>query len=117
MIIIKGFCPLLGLAAMCLWGGKAIGQDSEDAIAGQALFETYQCWQCHSYQGQGGAHGPRIAPTLYPFEIFSQFVRRTNLMPAYSPNVLSDQDLRLIYEYVSSIPEPPPLEDIPKLTF
>jgi len=117
MIITKGFCPLLGLAAMCLWGGTAIAQDSEDAIEGQALFETYQCWQCHSYQGQGGAHGPRIAPTLYPFEVFSQFVRRTNLMPAYSPNVLSDQDLRLIYEYVSSIPEPPPLEDIPKLTF
>ena len=38
-------------------------------------------------------------------------------MPAYSPNVLSDEDLRLIYEYVRSIPEPPSLEDIPELTF
>ncbi len=117
MIITKDFYPILGLAAIFLCCGKAIGQDSEDVVTGQALYETYQCWQCHSYQGQGGAHGPRIAPTLYPFEAFSQFVRRTNLMPAYSPNVLSDQDLRLIYDYVRSIPEPPSLEEIPELTF
>ena len=42
--------------------------------------------------------------------------RHTNLMPAYSPNVLSDEKLRQIYEYVRSVPEPPALEDIPELS-
>jgi len=37
-------------------------------------------------------------------------------MPAYSPNVLSDEKLRQIYEYVRSVPEPPAVEDIPALS-
>ena len=84
---------------------------------GRALFASHQCWQCHGYEGQGSVAGVRIAPTLYPFEAFSRLVRYTNIMPAYSPNVLSEEQLRLIYAYVSSIPEPPPLEDIPGLDF
>ena len=47
----------------------------------------------------------------------ARLVRHTNLMPAYSPNVLSEEQLRLIYAFVQSIPEPPPLEDIPELDF
>ena len=58
----------------------------------------------------------RIAPTLYPFEAFEQLVRHTNIMPAYSPNVLSDEVLRQIYAYVQSVPEPPDLDDIPELS-
>ena len=57
----------------------------------------------------------RLTPMLYPFEAFAQLVRHTNLMPAYSPNVLSDENLRLIWEFVRAIPEPPALEDIPEL--
>lgn len=98
-----------------LWCGTGLTQDAVEA--GQALYESHQCWQCHGYEGQGGSAGVRIAPTLYPFEAFAQLVRHTNLMPAYSPNVLSDENLRLIWEYVRSIPEPPPLEEIPELSF
>lgn len=36
-------------------------------------------------------------------------------MPAYSPNVLSDEDLRMIYEYIQSIPKPAAVEDFPIL--
>jgi hypothetical protein len=39
----------------------------------------------------------------------------TNGFPAYSPNVMSDAQLQTIYEYISSIPEPPAVEDIPAL--
>lgn len=85
--------------------------------AGRALYESHQCWQCHGYEGQGSVAGVRVAPTLYPYEAFVQLVRHTNLMPAYSPYVLSDEQLRLIYAFVQSIPEPPPLEDIPELDF
>ncbi len=94
----------------------SFAQDADEAVsAGRALFTVNQCWQCHGYEGQGGA-AVRIAPTLYPFAAFARFVRHTNLMPAYSPNVLSDDQLRLIYEYVRSVPEPPAVEDIPELS-
>jgi len=101
----------LVVAAIALQGSLT---QAEDASDGAALYKANQCWQCHGYAGQGGP-AARIAPTYYPFEIFARFVRHPNLMPAYSPNVLSDQQLRKIYEYVRSIPEPPPLEDIPEL--
>ena len=99
---------------LCLEG--ALAQDTDQATSdGRALFIANQCWQCHGYEGQGGA-AVRIAPTLYPFEAFARLVRHTNLMPAYSPNVLSDEQLRQIYEYVRSVPEPPAVEDIPELS-
>ena len=75
---------------------------------------SYQCWQCHGYQGQGGA-AARIASIPYPFEAFAIFLRRPDVMPAYPPNLLGNQELRLIYEYVRSIPAPPALEEIPEL--
>ena len=109
----------LGLIA-ALVGSLAIpvlGPAQESAgtnATGQQLFERYQCWQCHGLEGQGGA-APRIGPTVYPFEAFAQLVRHTNLMPAYSPSALSDDNLRLIWEYVRSRPEPPAVEDIPAL--
>jgi mono/diheme cytochrome c family protein len=98
----------LGLA--CL----ATSATSVSADESRELYLSYQCWQCHGYEGQGGA-AARIASTAYPFDAFAQFVRHPNVMPAYPPNQLSDEQLRLIYEYVRSIPEPPALEDIAEL--
>ena len=112
-----------GLPILSLWAlGYAVAfpqepEGEEDVREGRALYESQQCWQCHGHEGQGSVAGVRIAPTLYPYEAFSQLVRHTNLMPAYSPNVLSDGQLRLIYAFVQSIPEPPPLENIPELDF
>ena len=112
---------LRGVPILLLWvlvPAAAFSQDPEDTVReGRALYESQQCWQCHGYEGQGSVAGVRIAPTLYPFEAFALLVRHTNLMPAYSPNVLSDEQLRLIYAFVRSIPEPPPLEEIPELDF
>ncbi len=92
-------------------------EPGDDVREGRALYVSQQCWQCHGHEGQGGVAGNRIAPTRYPYEAFARLVRFTNLMPAYSPKVLSDKQLRLIYAYVRSIPEPPPLEEIPGLDF
>jgi mono/diheme cytochrome c family protein len=65
------------------------------------------CYQCHGYAGQGGA-GARLARTAYSFEAFAALVRRpANEMPAYAPQVLDDGDLRSIYDYLRSLPEPP----------
>jgi mono/diheme cytochrome c family protein len=100
-------------ASLFVQTGSVSAQDGADE--GRELYMANQCWQCHGTEGQGGA-AVRIAPTLYPFEAFSQFVRHSNLMPAYSPNVLSDEQLRQIFEYVRTMPEPPELDDIPELS-
>ena len=113
----------LGLAVpvLLLWtlGSTPAWSDEpgDDVEEGLALYISQQCWQCHGYEGQGGVAGVRLAPTLLPYEAFARLVRFTNLMPAYSPRVLSDEQLRLIYAYVRSIPQPPPLEEIPELDF
>lgn len=86
----------------------AVAQQAEE----RNLYVAYGCFQCHGFEGQGGA-ALRIAPSAYPFEAFAQLVRRpSNEMPAYDPRELSDTDLRAIYRYVRSISEPPPLEDL-----
>lgn len=105
--------------SLCALGSTAaVTQETDDDVReGRALYDSHQCWQCHGYEGQGSVAGIRIAPTLYPYEAFARLVRHTNLMPAYSPNVLSEEQLRLIYAFVQSIPEPPPFEDIPELDF
>lgn len=82
-------------------------------------YETYvkfQCHQCHGHKGQGGKPGgPRIVALNYSFEAFAARTRHTNIMPAYSSEVLGDVELRTIYEYISSVPEPPDIEEIPML--
>ncbi len=81
---------------------------------GRALYLKYQCWQCHGYEGQGGA-AARIASKQYSFEAFARYVRHPNVMPAYPAEILTDADLRRILEFIMTIPDPAPLKDIPLL--
>ena len=107
---------LLTLAALA--SDTAFAQEPmADVSSGKALYDTFQCWQCHGYEGQGGRSGPRLVPSSYPYVVFNQVVRYTNLMPAYSPNELSDAQLKKIYEFVQSLPKPSALEDVSKLKF
>lgn len=107
------FFTLLGLAL--LFSHVVFAQESEsDVIAGKALYNSFQCWQCHGYEGQGGRSGPRIVP-VDPYVVFSTFVRYTDLMPAYSPRELSDDQLKQIYAFVRSIPAPSPLEEVTRM--
>jgi len=79
---------------------------------GRDLYVANGCYQCHGYEGQGGA-ALRIAPSPYPFGAFAQLLRRpSNEMPAYSTKVLNDDDLRAIFEYVRSVLDPPAVTDI-----
>ncbi|MFQ5982162.1 MAG: c-type cytochrome [Woeseiaceae bacterium] len=109
----RRFFLALGCLAVAAGGVLAKELNSEDKT-GRELYISFQCWQCHGYEGQGGA-AARIATRSYPFEAFARFLRRPDLMPAYPPNLLDDEELRLIYEYLRSIPAPPPLEDVPEL--
>jgi ubiquinol-cytochrome c reductase cytochrome c subunit len=87
-----------------------------NAETGKKLFVSYGCWQCHGYEGQGGAAGPRLAPRPSPFAGFSRYVRRpTNQMPPYTEKVVPNADLEHIHAYLMSRPAAPPASSIPLL--
>ncbi len=102
------------LTVLCLAAMSLPAAADETVDEGRELYLSFQCWQCHGYEGQGGA-AARIASISYPVEAFARFLRNPKVMPAYPPSMLSDDEVRLIYDYVRSIPEPPALEDIPAL--
>jgi ubiquinol-cytochrome c reductase cytochrome c subunit len=74
---------------------------------GKKLFDSYGCYQCHGHDGHGGA-GARLAPNPIPFTQFSKYVRQpTGEMPPYTTKVVSDKELKDIYDYLQSQPQPP----------
>ena len=89
---------------------------SGNADTGKKLFASVGCWQCHGYEGQGGAAGPRLASRNLPFAGFLAYVRRpANQMPPYTEKVLPNTDLAHIHAYLQSRPAPPPVQSIPLL--
>ncbi len=94
--------------------GAAVTQEDEATDRGKKDYVEMGCYQCHGYQGQGGRAGSRNAPKPLSLEAFTRLVRRPlNVMPAYSPKVLSDEKLKRIHEYLNSIPEPPEVSTLP----
>jgi mono/diheme cytochrome c family protein len=86
-----------------------------DAAKGKARFAAVGCYQCHSYEGQGGA-GARLAPNPIPFPAFQKYVREPKgQMPPYTNKYLTDEDLANIYAYLQSIPKPPDWKTLPQL--
>ncbi len=84
--------------------------------AGRKLWVSYGCWQCHGYEGQGGAAGPRLSARNLPFAGFSAYVRRpTNQMPPYTEKVVSNADLVNIHAFIQSRPAPPAVASVPLL--
>jgi ubiquinol-cytochrome c reductase cytochrome c subunit len=95
---------------------ETVSGPAGNADSGKKLFVSYGCYQCHGYEGQGGAAGPRIAPGPLPFAVFTQYVRRpTNQMPPYTERVVPNNDLADIHAYLASRPKPAPAESIPLL--
>jgi len=94
--------------------GAAVTQEDEATERGKKDYVEMGCYQCHGYQGHGGRAGSRIAPKPLSLEAFTRLVRRPlNVMPAYSPRVISDEKLKRIHEYLESIPEPPDVSTLP----
>jgi mono/diheme cytochrome c family protein len=88
-----------------------------DAKAGQQLFLSIGCWECHGSEAQGGAiTGPRLAHTALPFAAVVQQLRvPQNAMPPYEPSVVSDADVANIYAWLESLPAPQTAANIPLL--
>jgi mono/diheme cytochrome c family protein len=105
---------LTGLAAAAV-AGSALAQDAPpkgDAVHGKKLYVADGCWQCHGYQGQGGA-GPKLAPTPLPYEAISRQLRKPRgTMPVYTHVTTPDQDVADIYAYLQSVPKAKAVADI-----
>jgi mono/diheme cytochrome c family protein len=89
-----------------------------DVAHGKAAFTKNMCYTCHGTAGQGGdrGSGPRIAYDVWPWEAFSQQVRRPREgMPRYTREQIGDQELADIYAYVSSFRKGPKAAEIPLL--
>jgi mono/diheme cytochrome c family protein len=100
------FCALLPVALLAQEG---------NAANGRKLFVKDGCYECHGYNGQGGA-GARIAPKPLATAALIKYVRHpSGAMPPYTAKVVSDQDLADIRAFLATIPEPPPLRSIPIL--
>jgi mono/diheme cytochrome c family protein len=101
-------------------GGAASGQAAPqgDAKAGQQLYASIGCWECHGSQAQGGAiTGPRLAHTALPFAAVLQQLRvPQNAMPPYEASVVSDADVANIYAWLESMPAPQTAANIPLLS-
>ncbi len=75
-----------------------------DPDRGHTLYTTWRCAGCHGERGQGQVGGA-LAGTTLPFEQFVQAVRQTRPpKPAFSTAELSDDDVRDIYAWVTSLP-------------
>ena len=89
---------------------------SGDVQAGGERFESAGCYSCHSNQGQGVLHGPRIGPMPIRWERFAWYVRQpAGQMPPYSDVVLSEGDLADIHAFLEARPRPRPLAELPLL--
>ena len=90
-----------------------------DAAKGKRLYLANGCFECHGRAGQGGRFNyptPSLAQIELPVDSFIAFLRAApNDMPAYSANVLSDQDAADIHAYLSSLPGRKPAKDFPLL--
>ena len=118
-----GTSALVALAAMTAFGGSttASAEDppSGSAANGKRVYLADGCFECHGRAGQGGALNypiPPLAQLQLPVESFVAFLRAApNDMPAYSADVLSDQDATDIYAFLQTLPGRRPAKDFPLL--
>ena len=68
---------------------------------GATLYVRVGCIQCHGGVGQGGSEAPPVVATSLDYDSFARQVREpVDKMPPYTRKVLSDADLRAIYDHV-----------------
>ncbi len=105
------------MTAMVLAGTLNAQTKAGDVSNGKKLFEKFDCYQCHGWEGQGGLAGARLSQTRLPQAAFVAFVRNppNGGMPPFRAKLLSDQELGDIYAFIKSIPEPKAAKDIPLL--
>src|ERR1700761_3366122 len=72
-----------------------------DQRSGEQLFKDFGCVLCHGSNGyRGGLGGRPIAPMKHSLDAFRILVRSPgNAMPAFAPQVLSEEQLKKLYQF------------------
>lgn len=116
LVALSACVPVVRAQASAAPAAKPAQAGAGNAEDGRKLWVSYGCWQCHGYEGQGGAAGPRLSARGLPLAGFSAYVRRpTNQMPPYTEKVVSNADLMNIHAFIQSRPSPPPVASVPLL--
>lgn len=95
---------------MCLFtlAGSAFAQEGRLESAGDRFFISKGCLGCHGASGRGGV-GPELARTPLSFDAFLSQVREPRaIMPAFGEEIVSEAEVRAIFEYVREVPPPAP---------
>ena len=86
-----------------------------NAENGKRLYVRNGCFQCHGYDGHGGA-GAKLAPRPIPAVALIAYVRHpSGSMPIYTNKVMSDEELMDVWAFLKTIPDGRPAKDIPLL--
>jgi len=86
-----------------------------NAENGKRLYVRNGCYQCHGYDGHGGA-GAKLAPRPIPAAALIAYVRHpAGSMPIYTKKVMSDAELMDVWAFLKTIPDGRPAKDIPLL--
>jgi mono/diheme cytochrome c family protein len=117
LLTLVAVAPARDVLAQNASGGQEAAPKG-DAKAGQQMFMSIGCWECHGSQGQGGAiTGPRLAHTALPFAAVVQQLRvPQNAMPPYEASVVSDAQVADIFAWLESLPAPQAAANIPLLS-
>src|SRR5690242_13730731 len=76
-----------------------------DAKAGQVLYESAGCYECHGHSGAGSSVGPHLVEPPPLARFLAQLRLPSAVMPPYETNVLSDAQVADIYAFVQSLPK------------
>jgi mono/diheme cytochrome c family protein len=92
---------------------------SGNAENGKRLYMRNGCYECHGTVGQGAGNNPtapKLAPKPIALAALIAYVRKpSGGMPAYTSKVMSDSEIADVRAFLLTIPEPPPVKDIPLL--
>jgi mono/diheme cytochrome c family protein len=102
-------------ASLLLFGASAV--NAADERSGEQLFKDFGCVLCHGSTGyRGGIGGRPIAPMQHSLDAFRILVRSPGkAMPAFAPQVLSEEQLKKLYQFLRSVSPSPEVAELPQL--
>lgn len=92
------------LAASPVGDGQEVVPAAPDPVAGLETFRSVGCAACHGSDGEGGI-GPAIAGHTED-QVFRQVrTPKGDVMPAFSPDLLSDEEILDVVAWITSLGE------------
>lgn len=96
------------LFASLILAAPMLAHAQEPEETGEPLYIVKGCLGCHGASARGGV-GPSLAQTELSFEAFlAQLRNPRNIMPAFPHEVVTDDEARIVYEYLQTVPLAPP---------